>query len=284
MKKVVFIIAAVFLFGLASVQAQITDISIPGDKTVKINTVYGGLLSSSSFSYDSLHTTGSLSILTGFSATYQPVSWLSFITANGYGIDGNGVTSNFTRFWTKLEKGNFQVEFGLQPLLSTEARPLPISADGQFESWTEATIPGGALGIKAKYKMGDDYIGVGVARRNSRPEYHFRYSGAQWKVSLYYPEFNKKFGAAVSFDGDDFYNIAAFNADKTVGNFLSVKINRQHSIEGYIDYGHDLNAKKMVRLEIGLVKKFSSNIIKGLIALAYNYESRSILGYLFVHI
>ena len=71
------------------------------------------------------------------------------------------------------------LEFGSVTTLPSEQRPDPISADGHFETWSEASIPGGALNVKIKYQILENLqAGVGIAMRNGLPEY----SG---KINLY---------------------------------------------------------------------------------------------------
>lgn len=286
MKNSIFAIAIIItLISLsASLSAQISNIPT-GDSSTKINTAYCGILSVTNFSYDSLYSARNITIRAGFQATYQPTDWLSVISANGYTIDESGKTSTFTRFWAKTQYSNLQLEAGLVAALSTESMPAPLSADGQFSSSTENTIPGGALGAKMKYNIDDaSYFGLGVAQRNSLPEYHLRYSNEQWKVSLYYPEFSKKFGVALNLTQPRWRSVVVFNADQTIGNYTSVKINQQQDIDVYLDLIKDLAEQKVTKLELGLLKTFSSNWLKTTVGLAYNYDNRSVLGYLFVHI
>lgn len=286
MKKILCVLALALLFAI-TVQAQITNISVPGDSSVVINYAYAGLLTQTNFSYDSLSNTCFLSLTTGFQATYKPAQWFSIITINGMKFDEKGKTATFARFWAKTQYSDYSLEFGLVGALSTESRPIMSTAAGQFESWTEASIPGGGLGVKAKYSLSkSSYLGLGVEQRNNMPEYHVRYSSKQWKLSLWYPEFTKKFGAALSFETDGFYDIAAFSNKQTVGNLMSLKISKQQDIDLYFDFGQNLATKKLVKLELGLLKNFSSPslMLKGLIGLAYDHCNRAIVGYLFVHI
>jgi len=283
MKNVLCTLVLVFLLTAAPISAQIENIAT-GDSSVVINLAYAGLLSQTNFSYDSLSSTNLASLAAGFQATYQPAQWFSLIAINGYGINEKSKVSTFARFWGKAKYEDMQIEFGLAGALSTESRPLFITSAGQFESWTEGTIPGGGLGIKLKYNIGKNYIGLGVVERNNLPEYHLRYSSKQWKVSLYYPQYSKKFGGSVRFDGESFCNVIAFSAGQTVGNYSSIKIGSSQDIEIYFDLGHSIATEQLVKLEVGLLKKITSPILKGAIGLAYDNHSRAVIGYLFVHI
>lgn len=283
MKKIIVVLVLVSMFVMA-VQAQVSNIPT-GDSSVVINYAYAGLLTQTNFTYDSLSNACSLSLTTGFQATYKPAQWLSVNTLNGMKFDEKGNTETFARFWAKTQYSDYSLEFGLVGALSTESRPIFSTAAGQFESWTEATIPGGGLGVKAKYSLDNtSYFGLGVEQRNNLPEYHARYSSKQFKLSVYYPEFSKKFGMMASFETEGFYDLAAFNNQQTVGNFMSVKISKQEDIDMYFDIGHSFVTEKLAKLELGVLKNFSGILLKGSIGLAYDNCNRAVLGYLFIHI
>ena len=132
MKKIIFALVVALLFAVA-VQAQVNNIPT-GDSSVVINYAYVGLLAQTNFSYDSLYSSSSFSLTTGFQATYKPSSWLSLVAINGYRINEKGTASTFSRFWTKAQYEDYVIELGLVGALSTESRPIFSTAAGQFES------------------------------------------------------------------------------------------------------------------------------------------------------
>ncbi len=285
MLKITVIVAMVLLVGVA--QAQITDIPVTADSTVKINSVYAGLLSSTGFSYDSLSlspASTSTSLVTGFMASYQPLSWLSVHSIEAYYVNNAGKSGDFHRFWFKMRYDNLVLSSGLLSSQSTRSRPLIITGDGQFEDWTQSQIPGGALGATLDYYFNGNCLGFGIAKRNNHPEYQARLAGEHLMFTAYYPEFKKKPGYALELKYDGFHNVTVYNVGEVMANFTSVTLSQKQQLDIYLDAGHSFQSDKTVRFELGLLKSFESRLLKGLIGVAYNYETRSIIGYVFVHI
>jgi len=80
------------------------------------------------------------------------------------------------------------------------------------------------------------------------------------------------------------YRAPYFCAGQTIGNYSSIKIGSNQDIEVYFDLGHSIATEQLVKLEIGLLKQITSQILKGAIGLAYDNHSRSVIGYLFIYI
>ena len=284
MKKFVFL--SVLFFVLSEANAQIENIKIPGDSTIVINDAYAGILASSIFSNDNLSFSRCSNLRAAFKATYSPTKFLSFISTESYQIDENSKNLVINQFWLKLSVKSISFETGLMPALATESRPVPATANGQFETYTESTIPGLELGAKVKYNFNENknYIGLGVSRRNNEPEYHLRYSSQLIKASVYYSEYNRKFGSCVALTTKRLYNITVYNQDQTLANLACYKLIPKKGIDWYCNSGYGFQEKKIIKFETGLLKNFSGSILKGLFGLSYNYELRSIKGYLFLHI
>ena len=284
MKKIsLFLSAVVFFCGAYSVSAQIENIKI--DSTLIVNSAYAGLLAGSDFSQDSLSFSKSANFRVGVKATYSPTKWLSIVSTSVYQIDEQSKPMVINHFGAKFNFRKFCFETGFIPALASETRPMPASADAQFESFTEAGIPGGALGVKIKYNLSkDSYIGAGIAQRNDEPEYHLRYASSQAKISVYYSKFNNEFGTSVAVKTDRIYNSYVFNADQNLANLISYKISTKRDIDFYLDIKYDIKAEDIESFETGLLKNFSGKILKGFFGLSYCYDVKAIRGYLFIHI
>ncbi|MCX6794520.1 MAG: hypothetical protein NTY31_00770 [Candidatus Falkowbacteria bacterium] len=283
MMKIIFTVLAVFLIFLPA-KAQIENIKLAGDSTVTIDYAYAGILAGSYFSQDSLNFGKSVNVRLGFQGTYRPTKWLSIVAREMYQTDDQKKVLSSSLFWARFKLKSVTLETGMLPTLATESRPLSVSADGQFEAWTENNIPGTSLGAKIKYNFQKSYIGAGVFQRNKEPEYHLRFSSPHFKASLYYSEFDHRFGSTATLITKRLYNIATFNAGKNFGNYAVFKLDRRRQIDYYLDAGYGFEEKKIIRAETGLLKNFSGRYLKGLFGLGYCYETKTINGIFFVHI
>ncbi|MDP2944622.1 MAG: hypothetical protein Q8N57_03615 [bacterium] len=285
MKKIIPLFIACLL--ILPAKAQIEKIKLAGD-TVTIDYAYAGILAGSYFSQDSLNFSKSVNVRLGFQGTYRPTKWLSIIAREMYQTDDQKKVLSSSLFWARFNLKSVTLETGMLPTLATESRPLSVSANGQFEQWTESIIPGTALGAKIKYNFQKSYIGAGVFQRNKKPEYQLRFSSPHFKASLYYSyserEFDYRFGSTATLITKRLYNIATFNAGKNFGNYTIFNLNRRNKIDCYLDAGYGFKEKKIVRAETGLLKNFSGRYLKGLFGLGYCYETGTINGTLFIHI
>lgn len=282
MKKILLVLV-VLCFGAHSVKAQIENIKV--DSTVTINSAYAGLLTGSDFSQNSLNFSKTSNVRVGVKATYSPTKWLSFVTIDVYQINEQAGVKTINQFLTKIDLGKICFETGFVPALASETKPMPATSDSQFESWTEMNIPGAALGAKVKYNFDKKtYVGIGIAQRNNEPEYHLKYSSSPLKLSLYYSEFNRKFGSSVAIRAKRIYNSTVYNADQNFSNYTSFKLNPKNDIDFYFDAKYDLKLKEIANIETGFLKNFSGKYLKGFFGLCYCHEIKVVRGYLFVHI
>lgn len=279
MKKILLVLTA--CLSLSLVKAQIENIKIIGDSTVIINKAYAGLLAKSIFSQDSLSFAKSTNIRIGFEATYNLLRELSITSRGIYQSESQEPISSNNQFWATYKLQAFSLETGFLPSLATETKPVPISPDGQFETWTEKTIPGVALGAKIKYNFKTNYLGAGIADRNKKPEYHLRFFSPHFRASVYYGQYRETFGSTLAIKTKNLYNIMALNINagtanqemsKTLGNFFCLVLDSEIKLECYSDLGYDLKNGRFAKIDFGLLKKFSSNFLKGLFQLGYSRE------------
>jgi len=255
----------------------------PDDSTITINAVYLGVYSENYFSLDSLSSQSGATFRGGVMASYRLANYLSLSGSQVYEASDKGKTSGISRFWTKLEYEAITFETGLLISLATESRPSPL-ATGQFETWTESRIPGGGLGAKIKYNFQGSYLGLGVMNRNNLPEYHARFSSHHMKFSVYYPETTKKLGASAKLEWPGISSVLVFSAGELVANNFTLEIDHTRKISLYYDLGYDFRQKDLVRGEVGILKDFSVEHLKGLLGLGYCQEKNSLAGYLYIHL
>lgn len=281
MKKLIISIVAVMAITLSSF-AQITNIYVDKDSTVRVDKLYAGVLAGGQFRTDTTSNDAFVSVRVGAMATWQPTKWFAVRSAGAYQFD---LSNSFTcqAFWFQFNASSkITISTGYMATLATEQRPHPVSGDGQFETFSEAQIPGGAYNIKVSADLGKFGFGACVAYRN-RLEYQamFRYN---WmKISSWYGS-DQKLGAALTLDFSRVYNVTSWRDDKVIANLLCVKLGKNKGYQLYSDNGYDLQANKLVRSETGFLKTFSSRHINGLFGLGYCNETKSINGYLFVHL
>ena len=198
-----------------------------------------------------------------------------------------------TQFWVKIspiEKLNFEI--GNMATLVTEQRPHPVSGDGQFETWTESQIAPMAMNGKLKYQFTDSFkIGTGIAMRNNNPEYSAMLEYKSVKISSWYGQakwnnekYGEKLGVALTINSNRVFTTLVWKQKQVISDILSIKINKDGTLQIYADNGYDIANKKLTRGEWGFLKNFKSSYAKGLFGLGYKKETRSIAGYLFVHL
>lgn len=270
--------------------AQIKDIVASKDSTIIINNTYAGLFSQSEFSQDSLNFSGLTTVRVGFRATYQPLQSWSITSEGMEQINDRGGIMTAYKFWAKFQMKNISVESGFLPSLTAESRPAPTTANGQFETWTENTIPGAALGAKMRYCFSGSNISIGVFQRNESAEYQAQFANQYLCLTAYYSEFARAFGSVMTLKTDRLSNKISFNpkkdiySGKVIADCFCADLIRKHGIDFFFDVGYGLKEKKMIKAETGIFKKFSENLLKGLFGIGYCYEQKTINGYLFIHI
>lgn len=282
MKK---LFAIIVLLSISLVSfSQITNIKVSEDVT--IDRVYAGSLSGTMFHTDSLYATGFTGVRLGTMATYKPAKWVSFSSWAMVQVDGGSQPWSLQQFYMTVNPTQkLSIVVGSMASIPTEQRPHPVSSSGQFETWSEASIPGGGLGIKAKYQFTSDFqLAGGVVIRKGLPEYSGRIIYKKVQLSAWHSVCDTTTGVAATVDFSGVYSTFVYKADQTIANVLVVKISKKHDLSFYSDMGYDFQKKELVRGEIGVMKGFDSKWVDGLFGLGYQHESKAFAGYLFVHL
>lgn len=284
MKKII----ALFIFCVVAFSAtsQIQGI-ISKDSSVTSG-VYAGILNTTAFSVDESVRKNFYSFRVGAIAAWQATPWMKFNSFATFDYsDGNGLPINSVSVKLYSHKEKMGLEMGYMATPSTELRPLPPTGDGHFETWTHSRIPGGSLGAKATYRFDKGVcVGLGIAERGDKAEYHAKISYKKTEFTSYYSVFNEKFGAATVFSVGRLYNVISLEnlgESSVIANFSNFDIGKGMSL--YIDAGYETQKSEFPRMELGFIKGFQfQKFGSGLWALGYKHESKEINAYLFVHL
>lgn len=275
------IVIALLMVGM-TVSAQVT---VKVNDQVTINKLYAGMLAGGQFSVDSVHNNYFVSLRIGALATWQPAKWLEIKTAGMYHF-GSESSFPFQGFWLKFNPSKkWNIQTGYMASLVTEQRPLPMSGDGHFETFSEAQIPGGGYNVKVHFDPNENLgFGVCAVYRTTAFEYQ---AAARYKwitASGWYNDGTKKFGSALTLNFSRVYNVTSWRQDEVIANFTCVKLGKNKDYCLFSDNGLGFPSNKLVRSETGFLKSFDSKWVKGLFGISWKNETRSVNGYLFVHI
>ena len=256
---------------------------------ITIDTLYLGMLGGASFNIDSLHNTQLASVRFGTIATYQMNKWLAMKSCMAIQSDETGKPFIVDQFFFRITPTKkLMINVGNMSTLVSEQRPNPATADGQFETWAQSKIIGMSLGAKAFYSFSKKYgVGIAVANRNNKPEYQFAVKLNKLTASAYYDDYNKKYNVVMTTKIKRVDETFVWRQDNVIANLLCIDLGRDWSF--YNDFGYDLIKKEVVREEAGFLKSFEKQItgkiyLRGLIGPGYCYETRTINGYLFIHL
>ena len=279
MKKITTIIVATLI--TSNLFAQIT-VKISDKMTV--DKVYAGIYSNTGFSLDSLKTSCYNSVRFGAMATYQPMKWLSFKYWAMSQVETGSSPWSLQQAWLKFNlSSKLSLETGNMATLETEQRPHPVTGDGQFETSSEASIPGMALNAKLKYQINKDLqLAAGIAERKDKPEYSGRIIYKTFQLSGWYSECSQKLGSAFTADVWRIHSNFVYKQDQLFANNSTIILSKKEEISFYNDIIYDLQTKKLSRCEIGAFKSFNSKFCKGLVGLGYVNDNHSITAHLLV--
>jgi len=306
MKKVKVIVCMIVIMGFGTQtfaqmdEGQIVDsaYAAPDDDSFAVDNFYFGGLYSVNFFTEKLDAVRTYSVRAGVMAHWDITK---NITVKSYGVydRSNGVDCVIGSFSLFLQSKNkkFNLEFGQMSTPATEIRPLPPTADGHFETWTEAQMPGGAIGAKVGYNASFGSIKIGVASRKN-PEYSFHLNtqikGSTFNlVGVLGGEKKDNYLVGLTHKVGKLYQVAVFkqqynfetsSSEQVVGYLGNYELSAKMKLNVYLDAGYNLNTKDIPRLEGGLIKNFSSKHLGGLLALGYSHEIKAIKGYIFIYI
>jgi hypothetical protein len=272
------------LFLIPKANAQIKNVTNNNDSTIILDAVYAGILNSNSFTVDSIHASSSATFRVGVVATWKLSNNVLVNTSSVVETSPSNVVV-ISQFHLRINPiSRLKIYIGNLPTLSTEQRPVPASSSGQFETTTEARIPGTAPGIKVKYSATNTItLGLGLAARNNEPEYHANIALGSITLSGYYNKSTREYASAFTYSDTHIYTTTVWKEREVLANvFCYTFYDKKLSV--YSDTGYDLSRKQLLRGEWGLLRNFSVPHSAGLIGLGYAYEKRTVVAYLFIHL
>ena len=277
MKKITMIIAVIIC--ASNLFAQITNIKV-SDK-ITVDKVYTGIYSNTGFSLDSLRTSSSNSVRFGAMVTYKPIKWLSVKYGAITQVEPKLTPWSIQQFWLKFDfSPKLSLETGNMATLETEQRPHPATADGQFETSSEASIPGMAMNAKLKYQINKDLqFAAGIAQRNDMPEYSGRIIYKTFQLSGWYSECSQKLGSAFTADFWRIHTNFVYIQDQLFANNSTIILSKREEVSFYNDIIYDIFAKKLSWCEVGVFKSFNSKFCQGLLGMGYVNENNSITAH-----
>lgn len=284
MKKIIVIFLFLAAINLAAF-AQIKNLVANDDSSLIVNNVYVGLLNASAFDSD-LNVEHSYDFRIGGNLTWQLSSWMKAKALVVYDR-ANGEDKNINFFSLKLHSRNEKMglEFGRMPTLSTEMMPIPLSPGGHFSTWAESQIIGPAIGAKTTFKIKESLLGLGIARRGDKPEYHLKLESGVISSAASYSAATQMFESVFSFKPDYVYSVSVFQnvgSSNLLANYTSVPIG--HNLEVCLDAGYCFEEQRFRKLEFGVIKTFQANWLKGLLYICYTQEDKRLNAFLLFHI
>ena len=279
------LIVAIMMIAI-SVQGfgQIENIYLTNDSSMVMNRIYAGTLSGTFFSMDSLYNTNFVNVRFGAQATYKMNKTFSFSIWSFYQVDKQAFYATSLNLKIAPTK-QWDIQIGKMATLATEQRPLPVTSSGQFETWSQARGPNGALGIKSSYTFDNNIgFGAGFFEREKQPEYQADLIVKKFRITGIYTKYSDQFALVSSLFLNRFYTIIVWKQNEVLANTSCITLGKEKNIEIYSDQGIDLKTNDHIRGEIGILKNFSSQWVKGKIGGGYDIKTNMLICYLFVHL
>jgi len=200
----------------------------------------------------------------------------------GFGVvdsDGTsftGVSTFGTSFISYSPKEWFTIQGGnLGSSLTNNFRPHPVSSSGQFESTSQALLPGADLGIKSIVTIGSIVFETNVMKREDEEEYQFVIGNRIYKSGFFYSE--SQVGGVFKYQTSNFYFLLTdyvSTVDNTSSNKLGIGIswtfNAQKTLSVFGDFSFDDTTSEWV--EVGLGKNMVFGKFKGSYTLSVLYS------------
>jgi len=282
MKKIILSILTItsvwtLSFGQYVFNDSIRNITITG---------YAGVLMSPKLSVKTAKPSAMITVRLGGTVEWEPKPWLLLYGLGAGEIDQTGSVSPFGVMFIKL-KPHKKVAISLGRIASpmTELRPIPTTGRGQFETWTQAQIPGAGFGGKIAYSPTSKIsLVTGGVWRGSTATIEAGISVPYTKIAGYYQLDNHNFGAALTFGYKIFTTALMYNHRKNAGAMQTLEIPKAKGFSLYSDIGFNTNNGSMLRGEWGCYIPVKVKFINGLFGLGYDHIAKTVNSYVFVYL
>ena len=281
------IVICIIFYFCANVTAQI---EYKDSLTSVYGTVYAGTLMGPKIAVKNAATSAFYSLRVGGTIYWTPQKWITVYGVGAGETDQTDTTTPFALFGINIKPSKvFSIVFGKIASPMTEMRPMPQTASGQFEPWTKSHILGSAVGGKITISPNEQLSFVaGNFWRGTEATQEFGLRYGKFSATGYYLNQSKSFGGAIDFTFKRLNTVVMFNP-KNTGMFNLFEFNHKASLFVYSDIGFkpnegDMKKWAMLRGEWGLFKTSQIKWVKVLLGAGYAEETKSIKGYVFIHI
>ncbi len=280
--KIAALMSAIIILGSLTTNAQLENVLASPDSTVVLDKVYAGILGATNYDCGNDTTTVYVGFRAGVAAHWDIGKKLTVKTFAAGEYDFVSATSfGLHAIWLQYRPGKkWAIETGKGPTLAAQQhRPHPASAGGQFETWTQAQLPGVAYTLNLKFIPSDKMLfGAGMSVRDNMPEYQVTGTYKRLALTGYYQAATNTACAAMTYDGKWLYSTSFVKTD-AIGNFSSLTLSSKQQLYFYTVLGYDTKNKTMVMCANGFYKSFSTKYVKGSLALGYNTVNQQISAY-----
>jgi len=228
---------------------------------------------------------GFITLRTGGTVQWDANRYVTLYGLAAAEIDQTATITPFSLLFIRITPyKKITITIGKIATTMTELRPLPTTGAGQFEPWTRAQIPGSALGAKIRYSFNQSFSLVASgAWRTTDASIELGFQAPYTQIAGYYLSQSHLFGAAVNFDYSYISTTIVYNQNKTMGDLIIFEIPKTKGWKLYSDIGFN-TSWKLIRGEWGTLKDFKVWKIQSLLGAGYSQETRSVKGYIFIHI
>ena len=281
MKKIVLSILVVMTATCTFGQLMYNDSS-----TNTSTAVYAGILAgpAKSMNDGSIKSFGALRA--GGMVTWAPNKWSSIYGLGAVETDKSGATTPFSLFGLTVSPAkSVSLTVGKIGTPMTRLRPLPTTGAGQFEPWTKRQILGSALGGMIGINTKNGYsLNTGAFVRGNDVSTELSLGNAHVQLAGYYMTQSKVFGGALNCTYKWFSTTLVYNDKQNTGMLNVIQISKKYHTSLYSDIGFTPDSWNMIRGEWGVFTTTSMKYVSTLLGIGYAQETKSVKGYLFIHL
>ncbi len=264
--------------------SQIKNIPATADSSVMIDNLYAGILSWNETRVDSFSVAAFATVRVGAMATLKLSKKFSCNLFGIYETDGRNEPLIIAQYRLQYQPSKrWKILIGNMATPTTEQRPVPPTAGGQFETNTMSKIPGLTPGVKTSYALSTTTTAtVGYALRKGAPEYHIALGTKHCTTAMYYQPQSNTVGVVNTVETKRIYSISVYQSNKVVSNTFVYSFGKALSV--YNDCAYDIHGHTLENAISGIIRKFESKIVSGLLSFSYDSKKSIFVTCFFVHL
>jgi hypothetical protein len=246
---------------------------------------YAGVLSFGGINVKNAKVRGYVSARIGGDVTYTPKPFVRIFGLAAVEVDETATVLPLFLLGAKfIPHKKVSITLGKIPTPMTELRPFPTTGAGQFETWTEARIPGSAYGGKITYSPNDKFsVITGGFWRGNDASVELGIKVPYTQIAGYYMPKSKSFGVAGTLNYKLLTVIGAYNHRKVATIFTCVEIPKTKGLVITSDIGFDPVTGSMLRGEWGVFKSLYVKYVGMLFGTSYNHVSQEVRAYFYIY-